>query len=89
MVWKFFGLGPSDAMSKVLDRARGFCGRSWGDIKGSELGGSVNLERYCLWGPYAVMLLQEGLKIEQGWLRIGEGGGESYLCVLGGWRTLR
>ena len=49
-MWKFFGLvGSMDdagSMDKVLDRARGFCGRSWRDVRGDRvLGDSVNVER--------------------------------------------
>ena len=29
VVWRFFGLGPEDAMTRVLDRARAFCHLGW------------------------------------------------------------
>jgi hypothetical protein len=32
----------------------------------------VNVERYCLWGPYAIALLREGLEVSQEKLVIGK-----------------
>ena len=38
--------GDTGSVDEVLDRARGFCGRSWRDVRGDRvLGDSVNVER--------------------------------------------
>ena len=40
-----------------------------------ELGGHINRERYCTWGPYVMLLLREGLGLRagEGQVRVGSG----------------
>lgn len=53
----------------VLGSAQAFCSMPWRSVAAS-LGEHVNVERYCLWGPYAVMLLHRGLAVPKVRVRV-------------------
>ncbi|GAX78358.1 hypothetical protein CEUSTIGMA_g5800.t1 [Chlamydomonas eustigma] len=72
VVWGFFGLKGDASTLQVIERSRTFTSRPWRDVQ-RELGENVNVERYGFWGPYAVKLLEEGLKIDSRRLTIGSG----------------
>lgn len=40
----------------------------------ASLGDRINIEKYCLWGPYASQLLSSGLALREAQLSIGSGG---------------
>ncbi len=71
VVWTFFGLGGDEEPAAVMQSARAHCGRPWGDVN-SRLGHHINVEKYCMWGPYVAHLLTAGLGLSTDDFSIGE-----------------
>mmetsp|Transcript_9707 Transcript_9707/g.24115 ORF Transcript_9707/g.24115 Transcript_9707/m.24115 type:complete len:580 (-) Transcript_9707:10-1749(-) len=74
VIWQFFdALEPVPQAPPALYQAtQRFCAQPWPDVNRSH-GHHVNLEKYCLWGRYAVELLGEaGLDVPPAALAIGD-----------------
>ncbi|GFR41178.1 hypothetical protein Agub_g1845, partial [Astrephomene gubernaculifera] len=72
VVWKFFGLAGGDAPAAVLGAARGHCALPWREVS-STLGHHINVEKYCMWGPYVAHLITAGLGLTPEQYDIGSG----------------
>ncbi|GIL99281.1 hypothetical protein Vretimale_4439, partial [Volvox reticuliferus] len=72
VVWTFFGLGGDESPEAVLQAANAHCSRPWGDVE-AHLGHHINVEKYCLWGPYVAHLLTAGLGLAADGFTIGSG----------------
>lgn len=72
MVAKFLDLPPGAPPVQLLAAARDLCRRPWAYVT-SHMHGTNHLERYCLWGPYVVLLLHDGLQLGHETVNIGTG----------------
>ncbi|GIL43178.1 hypothetical protein Vafri_991 [Volvox africanus] len=72
VVWTFFGLRGNESPEAVLRAAHAYCSRPWGDVE-SRMGHHINVEKYCLWGPYVAHLLTAGLSLAADEFTIGSG----------------
>lgn len=60
VVSTFLRLRPGAAPADLLPAAQRMCSLPWRQVQ-ADMGDVVNVERYCTWGPYVALLLQEGL----------------------------
>ncbi|GLI68899.1 hypothetical protein VaNZ11_013447 [Volvox africanus] len=72
VVWTFFGLRGDEGPEAVLQAAHAHCSRPWGDVE-ARMGHHINVEKYCLWGPYVAHLLTAGLGLAADEFTIGTG----------------
>ena len=70
-MWTFFRLGPDDNIGAVMRAARNFCALPWARVVAGPWGQQFNVEKYCLWAPYAVELLTTGLGLVAEQVNIG------------------
>lgn len=71
MVWKFFGVDLAAPPAAVEAAARAHCLQPWQGVW-SHLGHHINVEKYCMWGPYVAQLLTKGLKLDPEQFDIGK-----------------
>ncbi|KAI8462861.1 MAG: hypothetical protein J3K34DRAFT_446156 [Monoraphidium minutum] len=68
-------LPPSASPVELLPAAERLCGTSWARLS-AEQGDVLNVERYCTWGPYASLLLAQGLRLGSNASRVVFGRGD-------------
>ncbi|KVI04846.1 probable apyrase 7 [Cynara cardunculus var. scolymus] len=73
VVYRFFNLSADAPLDNVLEKGRQFCEKSW-DVAKNSVPPQPFIEQYCFRAPYIVLLLREGLHIEDSQVNIGSGG---------------
>ncbi|XP_051143385.1 probable apyrase 7 [Andrographis paniculata] len=72
VVYRFFNLTPAASLDEVLEKGRGFCKMEW-DAARKSVAPQPFIEQYCFRAPYVVILLREGLHIQDNQVSIGSG----------------